>query len=629
MPDQKHMRLNFGFRNTAQDRSLIKDFDAWQVNALDADQLALGTLTSSDYDSVLEGTAALPDRTSANLGGTNFRLNGNTLEYEANIGWQSFNNVFGSASAKISAVGLSDANIASVQIVDNMSGKLTLASINVNEPFDLNVPDDVLTFEVTSASTSGDATVDMQWKSNSNGYTAITITKGSATLITSGVYVVFQSGVAYSTSDVATVETSADDLPDGDYAYRDRARAPDGGDYQSTGGDRPYLSPSDSQLVTVKNFDDLGARTKARTPTFTLVPNVQWESIVYRRDEGENDYFRVDTSKLPTPSGSTYSDTLRIVEMDTIDPLDQNDESEDALNAAIFNSSKGYVQIFAKDNRLWRVPQDRQDLLLYSRPGSWWGWQRENSFAFDSNIASIIEVRDPTTVGGTLTTVIFTETGIYHLVGSGTEGDPYTLTKQIDDIVVESNSIVNMNGILMFVTKSDTGAYNQGRYGQKVYEYDLQTLTEVSAKIQTDDVLISTTAIESAEMLGGDKYALKKANDVKWNVYHRDAQGWVTTDATNEIANTWSWNSKNFTTEMMARFKLGYARKFKIDYVGDITVTFNVWFDEPENAQTFTVNFSSTTRREEYHQLPPIKGSVWNMELSGTNATLYNMWLVR
>lgn len=628
MANQRLVRANLGYLNVAQDATNIKEFEAAELSALDADQIALQTLSNSDYFNTVQGTAGLPNTQAATVGKTDFRISGGNLQYEATSGWLAFNTVFGSDSPTV-VVGLSDQNVASAQITDDMSTKLTAVAVDATADFTLNIPDDYIDIEVTAISADVDPTVDIRYRTTANGWATLTVTKGVSTLLISGVSVTLASGVAYATTDEGRVETSADDLPDGDYAYKGYRRAKDGGVYESAGGELPYIAPSDATKITIKNFDDLGERVKARVPEVTLfTPGANYEEKLFRRDEGENDYFEVDLTKITNISGSTYLDTLRIVEMDTLKPLDIADENESEINDAIGNASNQYAMIFSKDNRLFRVPEDRKDLILYSRPGAWWGWQRENSFALDADIVAFRDVRDPTTVGGTLTTVIFTTDGIYHLTGSGTEGDPYNLNKQIDNITVEANSIVNLNGTLMFVSKSTSGAYNEGNYGQKVFEYNLQTLTEVSARIQTNTTLLSTNAIEYGEMLGGDKYAFKKTGIDELLIYHRDAQGWISTTAAEETANTWTWKSKNFTPSVMERFKLGYARKFKLDFQGTVTVTFNVWYKDPSDVQTYTVDFESTGRTEVFNHLPHIKGSVWNFEVAGDNATLYNMWMV-
>jgi len=729
MPNQQFTKLNLGMLNTAQDATNIKEFEGSVVEGLELDQIALQTLTGSDYTNLVQGTAGLPDTTLASLGSTNFRINSGSgfVEYETAGGWLSFPTVFGSDSAALVSIGLSEDDVVSTTIRDDMDSKLLTASSDGNVDYTLNIPDDKLTFTTTAVSNTGttntmsttddmsvkmsaaaydgstpwtlraqdviditvvedsgaldttvkieyvtldnltpteinvnknelveivsgvevlfvngtytaaetgqititfDAIVEVNFRSDSVGNVSMELIKGIPTYVTSGISVTFDD-VAYDLGEFGSVALNVDDLPDGDYGYKVSQLAEAGGIYESTGGDLPRLAPSDTDKIIIKNFDDLGERISARVPEIDVPVTSDLTSEVFRLDEGENDFIRVDLSKATNIGGAVYLDTVRIVELDSIILLDQNDENETEFNAALKNTSEKYDQIFTKDNRLFRVPFDRKDLLVYSRAGEWWGWQRENSFAFDSDIARVISVRDPSTVGGTLTSVVFTENSIYHMTGGGFEGDPYTVTKQIDDIQVEANSIVNANGTLMFTTKSSDGVYNRGDYGQKVYEYDLQTLVEVSAKIQVNSVLNSTNSVEYAELLGGDKYVMKKNSLDDLLVYHRDAEGWCVTNAASETAGTWEWKSKKFTPSIMERFKLGNARKFKMDFDGTITLTFDVWYKNSDDVNTFSIDFDSVDRVEILNYLPHIKGSIWQFTLSGENANLYNMWMVR
>lgn len=461
-----------------------------------------------------------------------------------------------------------------------------------------------------------------------NSYIRASVTKGVSSPIGYGVYITLDAG-EYVVNEKARLEMRADDLTDGDYAYAVQYRAVANSTLEASNGDKPTLAPSASKKITIRNFNSIGDRVTAKAPQFEVVEVPNYEAFVYRRDEAELDFFQLDQSKATQVAATTFVDTIRIVEMDRLDKLEFDDESEDALNESIGNASEKYVKIFSKDNRLFRVPKDRQDLLLYSRAGAWWGWRRENSFAFDSNIVAFSSVRDPSTVGGVLTTVIFTETGMYHLTGTGTEADPYTLSKQIDGVVAEPASIVNMNGVLMFTTKSVDGSYNKGPYGQKVYEYDLQKLVEVSARIQNNSTLLSSAPVQYAEMLGGDKYFVKKTGVDDALVYHRDAQGWAVSNLANETAGAWVWKSKDFTPTVMRQFKIGYARKFKLDFVGQITIKFTVWYDSRDDEQTYELTLNNASRGEVINHLPPIQGTIWNFEISGNNAFLYNMYLIR
>tara|TARA_R110000787_G_scaffold5480_3_gene20057 strand:+ start:1791 stop:3719 length:1929 start_codon:yes stop_codon:yes gene_type:complete len=638
--NQKFVELNLGLLNSAQDPTGIKEFEGADVSSLDIDQIALGTLRSADYFTIVKGVAGATSDQEANVNGAKFRISDGDLsseglvEYESVGGWRALYDVFGVDSPDFSSLGQSDNNLVSATVTDDMSSKIISVVIDPAGGYQALVPVDEFTVRVTAPSLVGDNYVQINFSTRTIPNTSYQIDKGLPVLlfvngVSTGISIHVKSGEAYATGETGKASLLSDDLLDGDYGYRTSYRALQGSSIEATNGDRPTMAPSDSGKVTIKNFNDTGDRVTARAPEFGVSVLALFEPLVYRRDEEENDFFGVDLAKVAEISTGVYVDTLRIVEMDQLKTLEAQDENEIEYNSAINNPLALYDKLFSKDNRLFRIPRNRPDLIMYSRAGAWWGWQRESSFATDSPIVSIISVRDPSTLGGTLTTVIFTETGLYHLTGSGIEADPYVLTKQIDDISVDPKSIVNMNGIVMFTTKSDDGTYNKGAYGQKIYEYDLQKLVEVSARIQNNATLNSTAVVEFAEMLGGDKYFMKRVGIDECLVYHRDAKGWGTTTEAEENTSSWTWLSKDFTPTVMAQFKLGYARKFKLDFVGTITIKFNVWYEGRTELETFSLPLTNASRGEVTNFLPHIKGTIWNFELTGNTATLYNMYLVR
>ena len=92
--------------------------------------------------------------------------------------------------------------------------------------------------------------------------------------------------------------------------------------------------------------------------------------------------------------------------------------------------------------------------------------------------------------------------------------------------------------------------------------------------------------------------------------------------------------SKNFTPQVFDRFKMANARKFKIDFVGAITLTFNVFGPDSTLApQTFafalTSNNAGADRTELIRRLPSLKGRKWNMTVATTtSAILFDFYLV-
>lgn len=662
MPNQRYKAIPLGFINTAQDTINIKDFEGQAVSNLDADKLALGTLSLSDY--FTQTQKATPDFSSCEVAKTSFRINPTTEEVEylnINDDWLSFKDVFADKS--------NDTGVqATVGVFDGVVGRVSITDTSgLNDPSTVEVRSGaggtlsatpggaVVTWEVTGY-TPG-VSLSYRYKYNDGGWNTGSVGSPFPTSVDW-----FPAGVPGTefkinflnlvVSDVLVFSLTSALFDDGEYSYKVVEKAKESGDgWLVTESARivaknskaaPTKAPSDPVKIGIANRDSTGDLVNALTPSLdsldSALPNTDaFKFLYYRRDPGQDGYYLVSNPLLKedrtagTVGRRLELDDVSITSMETLQELNTLDESETVINDAINNPDCKYVKIFDRNNRLFRVPKDRQDLLLYSRAVEWWGWQRENSFAFDGNIQAIVELRDPTTVGGELTLVIFTDNSIYHLSGTGSESNPYTLTRQIEGITVDPNSVVNTNGIIMFVTSSTDGLYNTGEYGQKVYEYDLQKLREVSARVQNSVIMLGTDPVEWAELLGGDKYIFKRENLDNLLVYHRDAEGWVEiVESEEQIDNKWFWVSKTFTNTDMERFKIGYARKFKIDFEGTIEIIFNVTQGQGGNTNSYSTGelTSGASRIELTHQLPPIKGTTWSFSVIGTNASLYKMYLV-
>ena len=635
MPTQSNQQFQvaqLGFLNNAQDPTNLKTFEAAEISAIDMDAQALGTLKSSNYLSLASGENE--DLLSTTLNGLEFGMApagyfGYMNQYDVLTAYQTWMN---DKSTK-PTVTTSEDGVGMYKVTEDLGG---LFSISVDEfgPYEWRDPSDQVSVRILST-ISHAPDVYIRLTISTGGLSDVSTPYNTPfAIFGSTVTGTLQTGVV--TGQVAQIRSEVDILPDGDYAYRTRD-IPVGTDPVALNavpkvGALPQRAPSDIETVRIQNFDSIGTAISSAAPyVVATTPEEDGQADVYRRDESELDMFIVKDREF---TDGAFVDKTRLVELDSLNILDKDDESEADLMDAIGVTAGNFGQyslyaMFNKDNRLFRILAQRRDLMLFSRPGEWWGWQRANSFVFDSNITKWIEVRDESVVGGQRTMVVFTETSIYHLVGNGTEEAPYVLTRQVENITVDPKSVVNLNGTIMFHTKSDTGEYDLGAYGQKVYEYNLQQVIEVSATVKNSATILDTADVEFAEMLGGDKYIMKKTGNPVLMIYHRDAASWSETNEADETAGVWTWLSKDFTPTVMDRFKIQYARKFKLDFEGDIQIEFSVWYRNRSEAQVYRLNFSSDERREVMNFLPPVKGSVWNVKLIGTNATLYNMYLVR
>jgi hypothetical protein len=436
------------------------------------------------------------------------------------------------------------------------------------------------------------------------------------------------------------ISISSPELLDGEYKYRLVAVRKDDVDPN----EEIESIPSDPIDIKVSNIGDDGARLA------NLVPQVEVPGIrpgypdytdrfdIYRADPDSEDYVKIKEHSSTTPL--SFVDSSIISALPKIEFLKTtDDETFSDIDEATSNDSGNYFMLFNKDNRLWAVPSDRKDLLLFSRENDWWGWSRENSFSFNGDITDVVAIRDINVVNGESTLVIFTTKGIYHIVGSGVESSLYLRVPMFggdgqSDIDTYAGSALPFNGSIFFLAKSSDGGYETGAYGQKVYEYNLQQLVELSGRIKKTGTLDGdTNEMEFVSLLAGDKYILKKLTNDTCLVYHKDARGWLTYSATGGA--DWEWESKKFDRQSRERGTVANASRFKIDYKGDLIITFKIWNgDDPTDSNNYsekTASLSSATRTQFESMLPSNMGPQWSFKLesdSDTTAEVYNMWFV-
>ena len=396
--------------------------------------------------------------------------------------------------------------------------------------------------------------------------------------------------------------------------------------------------PSTPVSVELKNLDQTGARIGNDVPQLTLPPILPGHPDrvdridIYRKDPDTEDFVKVGDYTLGG-SGKPWVDNNTILDLPKVELLESvNDEDFSEIDKAVGNPSGNYVKVFSKDSRVWVVPSDRQDLLLYSREGDWWGWDRNNSFSFNGNITDVSIMRDQTVVSGLQTLVVATTEGLYHITGNGTPDAPYARIPMFGgdgytDLNIAANSMLHTNGKIMLLTKSSDGTYEKGTYGQKVYEYDLQQLTEVSGRIRDEVSILGTGDVTYANIIGGDKYVLKKADQTSGVVYHRDARGWLTY---NNTESGWKWTSKHFPRAVMTRGNPASAKQLKLDYIGEITLTFYLEREQEGDVRTIDVSLSSPGQRTEWQNMMPSGMSrKWWMTLEGdANSKVFGFWFV-
>lgn len=439
-------------------------------------------------------------------------------------------------------------------------------------------------------------------------------------------------GIPVADDEIFEINVSSSSLLDGDYSYKLVG-------VKFTDTD-PYVeihsTPSEPVSISLKNLDEAGDRVANLVPVIKIPPAISaridgMDRVdVYRKDPDSTDYVKI--AENANAYAVEFLDTLLVSDLPRIEFLDEeSDETFTKLNEAIGNSSGNYEKVFNKDNRLFLVPSDRKDLLLYSREGDWWGWRRENSFVFNGDITDVVVLRDTMALERTVTLVIFTTKGIYHITGEGNVASPYFVvpvvgTDDFTNLSVQPNSVINANGTIMLMSKSSDGAYDTGAYGQKIYEYDLQKVTEVSGRIRSNTLIEGTGNVSYANLIGGDKYVTKLDTKTDGLVYHRDARGWVAFDSDAR----WRWESKRFLTQQSSRTSPANAKAFKIDYEGNVTLTF-IYQRLGGTTNQSVVNLSSGSRITMENVLPYGMGEGWQIALEGAdaNAIVHNFWFVQ
>lgn len=662
MANQQNRKFTFGFLNNNQDAVDLKAPEATLIDSLDADRLALGTLEKSAYIKGTEeqdyfGAEQIPPAANGTdkveVSGTTFFIlqedinnppDERTIQYKDKNGTdQNFPNKMIQHTEPVLSL-VQSVESAPTSIVD--AGATTSIYI---DPTVLYTGIDLADFKITITADDG-TDIAFNVTSESTTITSFTspYTRGDADPfilvnndIGQGFFIAFDQVNTYTPVASLNFTLGINSVPDGTYAY---ALMWNYAEQQENNTDvRSPLGLVGS--VDVRNFNDQGDRISSFAPAIQ-VPDIppQTDALeVYRRDDTTaSDFVRVFKNIFDEGAGAELvPDFSKISAISPLITADPNVLSELEYNLEIGNNVLplnagvnwyAYSKIFSFDGRLFRVPFGRQDLLAYNTLGKILDWPTGNTFTFAGDIVAIKEIRDPTTVGGSLTKVVFTTAGIYNITGTGVISDPYVSSRIVEGINVDGQSVVDANGILMFMSRSPSGAYDEGAYGQKVYEYNLQSLTEVSQRVKNSPAIFGVGLIEWAELIGGDKYMFKKSGVEEILLYHRDAKGWIATTASREATGSWTWESKKFTPEVLQRFKIAYARMIKLDYKGKIDIKFIIFGDDDSQSTTITMAFpdSNPVRKETITRLPNTLGRKWSFTISSAidNSILYDFYFV-
>lgn len=619
MANARNKKFTFGFYNSAQDEDHVQPLEATDAYNIDADKLGLGTL---EYRNYVTGSETPVDKVNTSLSSRAFRLNSGQPEFEKQSGmadWEGLNDNTYPPSP-------SAPNIVAVTAVNGVVSEGDIVGVTFSVPTAYSGPTQRTYNVEIQADPGATEDVTIRWKFSSDASWRrqnVEVTFGVAEPLTEGVEVTIPSGT-YTPGDACSYSVSEINLPDGSYVYAmvnvASASHDPAVDIESV--------PSEGTLFVLDNINDVNGSIQANLAaqiTFDPDPlpaNVddQW---LYRKDPDTNDYVLVKKrSDLVSPF--EFTDLTEIAQLQSIDLL----EGEDDLSFSEIYTAIGATtmdRIFEKDNRIWLVPTERPDLVLYSEANDFWRFRLVNSFSFGGDIREIKFIKDSSVVGGEFTTVFFTSNGIYHIVGDGTENTPYRRITAVADVAVQPNSVVDLNGIIA-LSSQDTG-YDDGQYGRKLYEYDLSKLIEISARAKNDSFFDDTYAISWSKMIGGDKYLAYDSTKQRGLLYHRDAQGVMPFD---QAQSGWYWKSKRVNVEYLFRAPAGYARFMKFELKGNVTFTLTLFADDLSETDQFVYNMSKVNRGEIIQRMPRLSGRKWQIEFSGGSSDiLYNFYFVQ
>jgi len=619
MPNTRNRKFNFGLYNSAQDSTNLKGSEAQDAYNIDVDELAMGNLRYKDY---VLGTETATDKESATLSGRGFRLNSGVPEFEKNAGsadWEELNNnVYPPQPSAPTIVAIDDVNL-SVNTGD-MPGFTATIPTSYTGP-------SVRSWTVEITNNPGTYN-DLSWhwkRFSDSGFrpAPIDVAENTDVVLEDGITVRFDSGDANAPGDQATLSVTTLPLEDGVYSYtmvnvKNTGLAPQL-DLESL--------PSEPTLFTLDNISDVDgdrqANNKAQVSFDAVLPSNTDDQWLFRKDPDANDFVLVAKRSVV---GTTFDDDVEIGSLSKLILLEGIDDLQfSELLTAV--GATDFSHIFEKDNRIWLVPTERQDLLLYSESTDFWRFRLANTFSFNGDIREVRFIKDNSVVGGEFTTVIFTSNGIYHIVGNGTENAPYKRFEAVPDVVVQENSVVDLNGTLMITSEST--AYDEGRYGRKIYEYDLSRLVEVSARARNDVFFTNGSfAVDWSKMVGGDKYIAYTSNNTRGMLYHRDVEGLM--PIATDQANAWFWESRTFTVQDFQKVWPAQSRFFKFDFEGPLTFTLTVSGKVEGQDDVFTFPKTHATRAEFVQRIPRLQGPKWKISFSGDETTiLHNFYFVQ
>ena len=623
---ERNEKFTFGFLNTAQDANDADQINTTILSGVDLDKLALGTVESSSYKDAGVGA---PDWQSAEIVGDDFRISSGEVEFYDGSSWVDIDDYL-TAPDPVSLtieesnggvnfldsgswVGFTESNITvegeKGQPNPNLSNKVMINpsgynNSNKSTTYIITVQPGATTYlcDVVGLGTFGPYNINGTSGSNT-GYVNVSY----------HVYVAMDQALSYTAGDTFRFDVAQDLLEDGDYFYSvSEVTEVDGKDIESL-----Y---SEVETARIRNENYLGQLTSYGRPVLTVARDSNKDKWVYRKGPRDEEWYRIAIVSSGSGNAEFVDNILTSSLIDTriipdLDPI----STADLLDSA---DSTSWAYIFEKDNRLWAIPTQKQDVVFYSEPLEFWRWLKTNSIGFNGDFRGVASLRDPNNVSVQNTAVFVTSSGLYNVYGNGSDDEPYVRITHEANFGTVQDTLVKANNVLYMI--SDGTSYQQGEWGRKLYSYDLTKLTELSGIVQNSDPFVDDDkTISYVNQIGGNKLKILMSDNTMM-IYHIQADGFGESDTTTETDNDWHLKTASFHPSYSFMGKYKNVDKFRMEWNGSIDVE---WFvdGESQGANTYT----NASRMWKEFQLPGRFGGNIQLDLKGDNgAVLYDFYFV-
>ena len=437
-----------------------------------------------------------------------------------------------------------------------------------------------------------------------------------------GVYIAMDSSYTYNAGDMFTFSISNNVLEDGDYHYLVSSVVKEG----ASEVESVY---SQSVRIAISNEDYLGKQIAYNKAEIKVERDAVAEKWVYRIGPRDDEWSRI-AKVLPIPfddpSDTEYVFVDDVSIASVIDAKIINDiniESVSDIMASVGATSISHM--FEKDNRLWIIPKEKQDVMFFSEPLEWWRWKRTNSIGFNGDFKGIEHIRDDKNVSVQNTAAVVTSQGLYNVYGSGVDDDKYVRIEHERSFSAIDNTLVKANNVLYMMSDGDD--YEDGEWGRKLYSYDLTSLKELSATVKGSEPFLNNNSdVLYINQIAGNKLKIMLDNNGKMMIYHIQGEGFGESSEYTESADEWFIETKTEYPNNSYAGKFGDADRIRFEYSGEIDVT---WVVDGNDQPTITLPNAQRGLPIEL-ATDQAFGMNYSLKLHGKNgAILYDMYMVK